>query len=396
MTGGGGRGGPGGSGNPLQDALAGYHGQVRPGASLQDAISMMFGGGYAAGYPGGNIASFAGHMRDRFRGMKAIGDQFWESPGGGAIRATASRTWQGLTRLGRFGGQLGRTAGRDIVKAYRWVGSPGAEFASRAWGRTKEAAGYVGRQVGRVTSKAKEGLGWVGGKAKSTFKWASETKAGKWIGSAVSGVTSRISGAWGTSAAAGGTSASMGGAVSALAGAAGPVTAAVVALGVAATQAAYQVLAFASAQENSIRELSAKTGMSAGEVASLDVNRIMRDFEHARDTEQSSSGLLGSRDAFERAFLPIQTLLQNIANVVAGRLLDVVTMMTEPVADLAHLFSQFYDGLPDALKGRGRNPETNDYSAWETFRKMAADARVAPAPQWPGANTAEPWAWRSQ
>jgi len=155
-----------------------------------------------------------------------------------------------------------------------------------------------------------------------------------------------------------------------------PVTAFTAAL-VDAGKATYE---FARAQEAGVRALADVGAHQAMGTAQLDTGRTLRDIQTAEDTGESAAGLTNSIDKFEQIMQPIDALLTNISNVVSGRMLDLVTLAAEPMAELAKLFNQFYQGLPAWLKGAAPAP---DETSIEMLDRVRRDAIAGAAPRWP-------------
>lgn len=145
-----------------------------------------------------------------------------------------------------------------------------------------------------------------------------------------------------------------------------------------ASKATYE---FARAQEDEVRRLSEYGAGQAIGTANLDTGRILRDIDTAEQTGESSQGLTESIDKFEAALQPIESLMTDVANTVGGRLLDLVTMIVEPVGELFKVFKTFYDGLPAWLKSGTSAPDYE--TSISGLSAVAAETARINDPRWP-------------
>lgn len=145
-----------------------------------------------------------------------------------------------------------------------------------------------------------------------------------------------------------------------------------------ASKATYE---FARAQEEEVRRLSEYGAGQAIGTANLDTGRILRDIDTAEQTGESAQGLTESIDKFETALQPIESLMTDVANTVSGRLLDLVTMIVDPVSELFKVFKVFYDGLPAWLKSGTSAPDYETSIAG--LSAVAAETARINDPRWP-------------
>ncbi len=290
------------------------------GQTVQEGFA-KFAGGYAAGYPIHNLAQLGKNLSRIGRGgVSALN------------RMTGGALGTGLGGIGKMvaGSRLGKAAGRGL---------------------------------GRITAALEKKKYGVTGAAKLLNRGAGAAASGARAAGLASGAT-------GGAAAVGGAAAM-----------AGP-AAAVVAFGAALVSASQEVYSFARAQEETIRGLSEYNATLAHAVDVLDVSRLERDIRMGEATEDSSKYLTESIDGFEKALAPLQELMTNVANVVGGALLEVITGMVIPLSTLAQGATEFFNWM------RGRDtPEAPDATAWDVFRGMSDTLDAAGRRSWPGAGT---------
>lgn len=291
--------------------------------TAQEQFEGVFGGGYVGGYPIHNLGNLAtrmkgvgGELKNKFTG---IGSRF--------------KSW-----LDGKPGPGGMTAGqrRKMLRA-----------GKEAWRKARK----VGSSVFQAEEARKAAMAGVRG---------------------TSGATGAVTGAEGLAA---------GGARAAAAlGPVGAVAAGVAALGVAAFRATQEIYAFARAQEQEVRRLGeAGGGQQAAAIAILDYHRTERDLDMAQKTGASAETLTEGINAFEQALQPIQIVGTEIANVLGGTLLELVTKVVEligPAAETVIDFIKWWRG--EAARNR---PETQ----WQAYKRFAEEGMKADAPQWPEA-----------
>jgi hypothetical protein len=191
-------------------------------------------------------------------------------------------------------------------------------------------------------------------------------------------------------AAAAGGAATGGAGIAGAAAAGGPVgmgMAAAVILATAAVEFGKAVYDFARAQENEVRRLAQYGAEQSVAVAQLDAERQLRDIKTAKETGASSSDLMNSLNNFEEALRPIESLITNISNTVAGRLLDIITGVLDAVKPIVDVLKDIYDALPDnPLHSKKELPQTN----WEVLKRVEEERNRLGVPKWPGAAGGSP------
>lgn len=153
------------------------------------------------------------------------------------------------------------------------------------------------------------------------------------------------------------------------------------------------VYSFAKSQEQEVRRLSQFGGQQAAGIAELDVGRILRDIKTAEETGGSSRELTNSINRFETQWQKIEAPLMNIANVVAGRLLDLVTSALEAVSPITDILRDISNSpilkvikKPDPTGGGVFGQEVRD------FTDSSPQWPTGPAES-PNMNRAGPWRW---
>ncbi len=155
-------------------------------------------------------------------------------------------------------------------------------------------------------------------------------------------------------------------------------------LGAAALEAGKAVYSFARAQEAEVRRLGEVGGEQAAAIALLDINRLLGDIKTARETGDTSSGLTKSLERFETALQPIESLMTNLANVVAGGLLDVAAEAVDFLGTIAKDFTTLLEEL-GLWKADNKAKELKKFPA-QLIESIAKDQEKVDRPQWPGAN----------
>lgn len=204
------------------------------------------------------------------------------------------------------------------------------------------------------------------------------------------GATGGLAGAAGGGGGGGGAGA-IGGAAGALPGAAGGIAAGgslagiamsgVAVFAAAAVEFGKAVYDFARAQEKEMRRLAEVGADQSVAAAQLDAERTLRDIKTAEETGGSSRSLADSINAFEDAFRPIESLITNISNTVAGRLLDIATGVLDAVNPIVEVLTDIYNALPGKKMDKDKLPNTN----WEILKQIEAERMKIANPQWPGA-----------
>jgi hypothetical protein len=295
------------------------------GQTVQEGFA-KFAGGYAAGYPIHNLAQLGKNLGRIGRGSMSALNQMT----GGALGA-------GLSGIGKMvaGSRLGKAASRGLSTL-------AAKLEKKKYGVTG-ASKLLARGTGAAATAAK--------------------------------TAGMASGAGGMAAA--------GGAAAAMAGPA----AAVAAFGAALVSASQEVYSFARAQEETIRTLSEYNATLAHAAAELDIGRLERDIRLGEATEGTGREMLDSMDRFEESLAPIQEAATNLANMVGGALLDVITGMATVITPMA-------EAVTAAIHWwRGTTAPAPTGTAWDIFADMAADLDAAGRRSWPGAGSGPPAGW---
>lgn len=144
------------------------------------------------------------------------------------------------------------------------------------------------------------------------------------------------------------------------------------------SKATYQ---FARAQEAEVRRLSEVGGQQAAGVAILDAQRLLRDVKTAEETGTSSNELTQSISAFEEALRPIESLITNISNSVAGGILDILTQVVYIIQPMADVVKAIYDVLPWR---KGPAPGEKLDTPLDFIKRLEEDAVRRGEPKWPG------------
>lgn len=249
---------------------------------------------------------------------------------------------------------------------------------ARPWEATKDAAfgetpsTNLGKFIHRtrgIVNRARKRLG----KAFGGMKGAKKAFGGmKGAGGAARGAAAAGEGLAGGGAAAGAAGA---------AGVAGGVAAGAVIIMAAAVEFGKAVYDFGRAQEKDIRRLANVGGQQAESTALLDAERVMRDIKTAEETGDSSKSLVESLNKLEDKFQPIESLIMNISNSIAGGLMDIVSGILDAVSPIVDALIDIYNALPGRQieKNKEGKPESN----WELLDRMTKQFEKNNSPKWP-------------
>lgn len=151
-------------------------------------------------------------------------------------------------------------------------------------------------------------------------------------------------------------------------------------LALGALEAGKATYEFARQQEAEVRRMAEFGGQQAAAIARLDAERVGRDVKTANETGTSSTELTESISKFEDALQPIESLVTNIANSIAGGVLDMFTDMLEMMQPAVDTVKAIYDCLPwRSGKVESKKPET----AWDFIKGLEEEQRRMNAPKWP-------------